>query len=163
MWFEQLQFQSGVALGNSKPKELVCLQIREMPWPAQAYWRQGFILLSSIFNEHIKGKKIIVDKRNRWKTGILNSQLLQWPFLHGPRSTFNPSLSSCSSRLYYTAVPNPNPNYLFFSIPAPVEVQLRKNSPAGYTSCCSQMGLRKPDLSTQIQNRNLPPGSQLEA
>ena len=32
MRFEQLQFwgQSSVALGNSKPKELVCLQIREI-------------------------------------------------------------------------------------------------------------------------------------
>lgn len=32
MWFEQLQFwrQSDVALGNSKPEDLVCLQIRDI-------------------------------------------------------------------------------------------------------------------------------------
>lgn len=59
-----------------------------------------------------------------------HTQLLQWPFPNGPRSTPNPSLSPCSSRLYYTAVPNPDPNYLFCSIPSLVQGQFRINSPS---------------------------------
>jgi len=58
-----------------------------------------------------------------------HTQLLQWPFLNRPLSTPNPSLPPCSTRLYYTAVPNPSPNYLFCSVPALAQGQLRRNSP----------------------------------
>lgn len=64
-----------------------------------------------------------------------------WTFLYS-----QPFIISLQQQVHYPAVPNPNPNPNFG--------WFRWSSPGRLYQHCSQMWLRKPNWSTQVQNRN---------